>query len=326
MNSTQVAESAADLWTERSNFAGIAMGALAYGLHLAVFSISLFYVFKAPALGKTSWLFAILLFAFLGLGTIQVAAQVKFGELVWIDYRNFPGGPVAWYHGHYNNIYNTLEFGGFISANFLADAVLLYRMFVVWDRNLLVMIIPILAFTASTSLSIVSAFEAAQPHSSKWSHASFEFELPYWALTVSLNLLITVAVVYRLLTMRRAVISIFGADHATMYTSIISMVVESAAIYATTGIVCIVAFATKSNILNFLQPILGQVVCICPELIILRVHNGRAWTTHITRTVNAHRLGTQSVEASENGRSTPGPMVVSSGFVGGILDLKAYGY
>ena len=94
------------------------------GLHLAVFSISLYYVIKAPALGKTSWLFALLLFAFLGLGTIQVAAQVKFGELLWIDYRNFPGGPVAWYHGHYNNIYNTLGYAGFISANFLADAVL----------------------------------------------------------------------------------------------------------------------------------------------------------------------------------------------------------
>jgi len=302
------------------------MGGVAYGLHLAVFSISLFFVLKAPTMGKTSWLFALLLFGFFALGTIQLAAQVKFGELVWIDYRNFPGGPVAWYKGHYDNVFNTLEFAGFISANFLADAVLLYRMFVVWDRNLVVMVFPLLAFTASTSLSILAVFQAAQPHSSKWSHASFEFELPYWALTVSLNLVITIAVVYRLLTMRRAVISIFGTDHAKMYTSIISMVVESAAIYATTGIVCIIAFAMKSNVLNFLQPILGQVVCICPELIILRVSHGRAWTTSVTRSVNAHRLGTRSVDAPESGRSTPGPIVVSSGFVGGILDLKAYGY
>ncbi len=80
-------------------------------------------------MGKTSWLFALLLFGFFALGTIQLAAQVKFGELVWIDYRNFPGGPVAWYKGHYDNVFNTLEFAGFISANFLADAVLVSRPF-----------------------------------------------------------------------------------------------------------------------------------------------------------------------------------------------------
>jgi len=295
------------------------------------------YVVLTNALPKTSisnecilqvgiWFFGLLLFVFLALGTIQVAAQVKFGELIWIDYRGFPGGPVAWYHGHYNNVFNTLEFAGFISANFLADAVLLYRMFVVWDRNVFVMIFPVLALMASTSLSILAVFQAAQPHSSRWSHSSLEFELPYWALTVSLNVVITIAVVYRLLSMRRAVISTLGANHAKMYTSIISMVVESAAIYATTGIVCIITFALKSNALNFLQPVLGQVVCICPELIILRVSHGRAWTRSVSRSINAHRLGTHSSDSPESGRSTPGPMVVSSGFVGGILDLKAYGY
>ena len=150
-------------------------------------------------------------------------------------------------------------------------------MFVLWDRDLLVMILPVISFITSTSeyspnnsyirrligtpvLSILSAIKSAQPNATRWSPATKAFELPYWALTVSLNVVITVAIVYRVLTMRRSVVTLLGEEHAKMYTSIIAMAVESAAIYATTGIVCIITFAARSNALNFLQPVLGQVV------------------------------------------------------------------
>ncbi len=84
------------------------------------------------------------------------------------------------------------------------------------------------------------------------------FELPYWALTTALNVLITIILAFRLMRMRRAVVDTLGKDHAKPYTSVISMIVESAVIYACVGLICIITFAVGSNVLNFVEPILGQ--------------------------------------------------------------------
>ncbi|KLO15962.1 hypothetical protein SCHPADRAFT_926855 [Schizopora paradoxa] len=294
----QPGESAADLWLERSNFAGVVLSGVFYGqslseevcLHLAVFSVSTYFVIKAPATGKISWTFLSLLIGFIIVGTLQVASAARFGELVWIDNRGYTGGPIAWYHSHYNDPSNILGLGTFIFGNFLADGVLLYRLFVIWDRNYFVMIIPVMAYLASTALSVVAVFQAAQPNSARWSHSTVVFELPYWALTTGLNVLITLVLAFRLIRMRRAVVETLGEVHAKLYTSVIAMIVESAVIYAAVGLICIITFAVGSNILNFVEPILGQILCICPELIILRVTYGRAWTRNMTENNSARRV------------------------------------
>jgi len=283
MQFPQSGESAADLWLERSNFAGIVLCAVFYGLHVAVFIISTYYVVKAPATGKISWPFLTLLIGFFIVGTLQVAAEARFGELIWIDNRGYTGGPVAWYHSHYDDPMNVLALAAFIFGNFLADGVLLYRMFVIWDRNIFVMIIPVLAYLASTALSVLAVFQAAQPNSARWSHSTVMFEMPYWALTTALNVLITVILTFRLMRMRQAVIETLGPDHAKLYTSVMAMIVESAVLYACVGLACIITFAVGSNLLNLVEPVLGQVLCICPELIILRVSHGRAWTRNMTQ-------------------------------------------
>lgn len=99
------------------------------GLHMAVFLISTYYVVKAPATGKISWTFLSLLIGFIIVGTLQVASEARFGELIWIDNRGYTGGPVAWYHSHYNDPSNILGLGSFIFGNFLADGVLVSAFF-----------------------------------------------------------------------------------------------------------------------------------------------------------------------------------------------------
>jgi len=106
--------------------------------------------------------------------------------------------------------------------------------------------------------------------------------MPYWALTTSLNVIITILLTFRLMRMRRTVIETLGPDHAKLYTSVMSMIVESVVLYALFGLACIIMFAVGSNLLNMVEPVAGQVLC-SPELIILRVAHGRAWTRDMTQ-------------------------------------------
>ncbi len=58
------------------------------------------------------------------IGTLQVASQARYGELIWIDNRGFTGGPAMWYISHFHDPTNILGRASLIFGNFLADGVL----------------------------------------------------------------------------------------------------------------------------------------------------------------------------------------------------------
>lgn len=99
--------------------------------------------------------------------TVGTGAGMKWAELVWIDNRGFPGGPAAYILTNFSNPMNILSFASYVVGNFMTDLLLviafsptcphigltivaqLYRCWVIWNRNLYVMIIPGLAVLAS---------------------------------------------------------------------------------------------------------------------------------------------------------------------------------
>lgn len=58
------------------------------------------------------------------LGTLMIAGNTKFEEMMWIDDRNFPGGPDAFLQLDYDNPVMTMVNSSYIIANFLANGVL----------------------------------------------------------------------------------------------------------------------------------------------------------------------------------------------------------
>ena len=86
------------------------------------------------------------------------------------------------------------------------------------------------------------------------------FGVPYFSLSVALNIVLTLAIAVRLLMMRRSVVSSLGPEHAKMYISVTSMMIESAALYSITGLIFIVSYAVNSNVQNLALPVLGQVM------------------------------------------------------------------
>lgn len=63
------------------------------------------------------------------LGTIQLATNTKYYEMMWIDDRNFPGGPIAFFTTQFSVPINTVGGVAFILADFLADAILVSSLF-----------------------------------------------------------------------------------------------------------------------------------------------------------------------------------------------------
>ena len=65
--------------------------------------------------------YVVVLFA---ISTVEIGCNVKLNELMFIDNRAFPGGPVAWYAANFNVPVSTAANAAYITGNFLADALL----------------------------------------------------------------------------------------------------------------------------------------------------------------------------------------------------------
>lgn len=84
----------------------------------------------------------------------------------------------------------------------------------------------------------------------------------FWALSLGINVLITILIITRLLYYRRRLIALLGASHGSPYTGIIALLVESEILYTTSLLLYIVFFKLNTvPILFFLQVLPPVSVC-----------------------------------------------------------------
>lgn len=136
----------------------------------------------------------------------------------------------------------------------------------------------------------------------------------YFSLSIALNILLTLAIVTKLLIVRRR-IKHHAADSERLaqYVTVSAMMVESAALYAVCGILFLVPWGLKNTVEQLVLPTLGQaevrfvsayflncsfltrsMQSLAPLLIIVRVAQGRAWSSDTESRLNGStiRFGT----------------------------------
>ncbi|KAJ8519043.1 hypothetical protein ONZ45_g3971 [Pleurotus djamor] len=269
-------ESAVLLWHEQATHASVHAGSMTYGIHLSIYAVAMYHILKQKTVPWKSAAFITTLFL---LGTINIICKIRFSELAWIDDRSYPGGPSRFLHEQQAVVENTVGHGTAIVATFLMDALLLYRVFVVWGKNWYIVTLPVLMYLASTALSVCVAIQAAKPHSSLWAGKTFDYGVPFWSISMTLNILLTVLLVARLLYARHKIRSALGPTYGQTYTDIVAITIEAALPYALVCLVFIILYAMKNTAEILFNPMMLQVQCLTPELIVLRVIRGRAWTS-----------------------------------------------
>ena len=133
-------ESASDLWLERSNFDSVIISGTAYGVHLTLFLIVAHHLVRHPPSTRTSgkthvpWgLVAYITWNFI-LGTIGIAAEGRFNELTYVDDRNYPGGPNAFFIAQYGDFINIFGTVAYVVLNWFADGLVVSAFHVVLGR------------------------------------------------------------------------------------------------------------------------------------------------------------------------------------------------
>jgi hypothetical protein len=138
------------IWNDRTNLEGLLFQGIAYGVHAVVFVCAINGLFSKWPPTKKNWILAAYAFLMFSLGTFMVGANAQVCVSMFVDNRNFIAGPSEWIAENYAMTANAFGNAVYIIANFFADTLLLYRVYVVWNKNPLVMVFPTLLFCAST--------------------------------------------------------------------------------------------------------------------------------------------------------------------------------
>ena len=116
---------------------------------------------------------------------------------------------------------------------------------------------------------VMIVYQTWQANSSVWNAVLTNFGLPYYSISISLNVLLTLMIVIRLVVHSRDVRSTLGAPGGIsgLYRALITMLVESSALYTVNSLLVIGLWAAGSAVAETFFPVLAEVqVCAFPWL------------------------------------------------------------
>ncbi|KAG7097755.1 hypothetical protein E1B28_005076 [Marasmius oreades] len=267
------------IWLENASFAGNTMGGICYGMTFVLFFQCVFAIINSPNKDarKPMLLYVIFMFA---LGTIFTAGNLNLQQHSYIDFRNFPGGgPLGYALSQYSTWRGMTPNVVYTISNWFADGLLMYRCYVIYNMQKWVLVIPGIMFGGSISMGVITLYKSSRPGSNLWAGITVNFGLPYFVLSVALNVMLTLIISFRLLWHSRKYN--LSTSSSGVYKRIVSMLVESCALYSLFSILFIGTYAAGNYASDLFLPILSQVQIIAPFLIIIRVATRRSVTDYI---------------------------------------------
>ncbi|KAH7097197.1 hypothetical protein BKA62DRAFT_833453 [Auriculariales sp. MPI-PUGE-AT-0066] len=270
------------LWNEKSYLDGVFIGAVAFGVHATLFFITLKLLWARPRSTWKDYIWIVYICVLFLISNIGNGTQLKFAQMIWIDNRDYPGGPAVYFVEGSTDLIAVTSNTAYLINTWFQDGLLLYRLWIIFGKRIWAIILPMIVFLTSVALAIILIVMLNQPTMTLWSRLTYPIFTSYWSISIGFNALCTVAIVTRLLIMRNKI----GKAIAGPYASISAMLIESAALYTISGTIFIISYALNSPVQNLILPTLAQIQSIAPLLIIMRVAQGQAWSAETAARVN----------------------------------------
>ncbi|KAF8507405.1 hypothetical protein JB92DRAFT_2735378 [Gautieria morchelliformis] len=297
-------ESQAVRFSERTWLQGAFIAAVAYGMEVILYSMSSYWLCKARNTRNSKKNTGLIIYTTIMfvLGTLYIAALLQFTQDSFVDGRNIPGGPSAYETIMFSVPIDMLGNVTMVMLSWMCDIINVWRCVVIYSGSdvpiWIVCAIPFLLYVGSVVLGICFLKQVGATSQSPWSATGINFTIPYYSMSLALNILVTILIVVRLLLFRRRINKLLGKSHGAHYASLAAMIVESAAMYSSFALLFLVPFALHSPISQIFIQSLPPVQNVSTFLIIFRIAQGKGWSQDtITRTLAG--------QTTEYGRSGP---------------------
>ncbi|KAF8520740.1 hypothetical protein BU17DRAFT_88625 [Hysterangium stoloniferum] len=294
-----------DIVLERSIYYGVIFMSICYGVCMYMFfhSLTLYFGFQKD-LRQQYRLYMIIGTSSVFFDTIAVFANVVLMQFMWIDHRDFEGGPLGYFLAHSSAWWQVLGTATAMVANFIGDGLLIYRCYIIWHGSWLIITFPILLYLGSVAMALVTLVQSARP-GDFFTGIAVNFGVPWAVLSVTLNVFVTTIIIVRLMGARRRLKGIMPRDALSVYTGISAVLVESCLPFSVLGIIFAVTYGKSLPIGPAFMFIWGVFVTLAPQFIIFRVMNGKSWTTDIVTQATAGNWNTNTNTNTTQSRNQP---------------------
>ncbi|EGN92251.1 hypothetical protein SERLA73DRAFT_164145 [Serpula lacrymans var. lacrymans S7.3] len=237
-------------------------------------------------------------------GTLYTVSGSRTIQLAYVNHRDYSAGPAAYDLVIFSQPITILGSVSYTVSNWMSDGLILWRFIILYQNiryNLWIITFPCILFLASIVMGFFVLVQASLPNQSLWSQVAVSFVLPYYVLSLSLNIITTILITIRLLMHKRRLQTILGAAHAAQYTGIATLLIESSALYALWSIIFLVLYAINNPVQFVFLASLAEVQIIAPLLIIVRVAQGKAWTRNTESAILSTFVAKQESKATYKG-------------------------
>ncbi|KAG2070617.1 hypothetical protein BDR04DRAFT_1054042 [Suillus decipiens] len=269
----------ANLWIERTRLDGMMLGGVFYGIFTLLTVQAATALMQRPRHGEKIANNRVVLLFYISitfaLGTIGYAANARYTEMIWIDLRDTPGGPLGLIESALDYGINVLALSTYFAMGWCMQALLLHRCSVIWHRAKSVMVPMITFCMAMFAVSVLILIQA--------NHRGIFFKmntmLLYFCMELGFTLTYTILVTSRLFVMRSQMKQAVVQYNSSTYDTVILMLIESAMLYSVFCVIVIVSIASHSDgVSNLFSISMTSVQGIAQLLVIVRVARGRAIT------------------------------------------------
>ncbi|KAJ7582012.1 hypothetical protein C8J56DRAFT_956687, partial [Mycena floridula] len=281
---------------ERTLMIGSFLGCMAWGVQLSTYGAAIYFLFaklvQAHRLQRSAfWSWALMLYMtiLLAMSTTFIGTTIQTNVDMYITHRNDPGGPL---------VYALLTFNSpmvLVGNNicpvisiFLTDALMVWRLYVIWGV-FWTLVLPVHMFLASIAMGILLIYTSAVPGHTFNSLDAVKFGTAYFSISLSMRVLVTLIIVFRLLYLQHMTAKALGhaPEYQDHYISAWTILSESFTIYAVVGFIFLVLYNIGNAVSNIFLQLMVQVMCICADIVILKVAMGSAWTARQSENITS---------------------------------------
>ncbi|KAF9247013.1 hypothetical protein BU15DRAFT_38611 [Melanogaster broomeanus] len=263
-----------DVTFQNSLYIGINLEDILYGIELVLYVKTMRILLGHR--GKRAISYAFFSSMMLFLITIWVFTGALFGEKMWIQEENYPGGPHAYWDTHISDWYMDFGMTAAIVLQLMTDALMIYRCRIVWN-SYRVIVVPSILWVATLGLGIMVGWTSSYPGGDFFDGLASILGLSYYTISALVNITVTCIICYRMVSHGISLKKELGQEYACTYFDVVSIVVESVLPYTLSGIAFLVSFGIGSQTSVAFLSVNIMLMCISPQMLILRVITRKAW-------------------------------------------------
>ncbi|KAJ7229022.1 hypothetical protein GGX14DRAFT_346163 [Mycena pura] len=269
-----VGETYSEILLEKTFLQAGYLTALGFGMQLIIYGACVHLLWTKQRHSPLTKIFIPYLTILCLVNLVWTATSAYGLQLTYIDNRNYPGGVIAFLGVEFALPANVANTASFIAENLLADGLMIWRCYIVWaavpharGKALLAITLPCLMLLASFS-NILTGWPGL------FAHTTAVFATPYFALSMTLNMLVSLLIVGRIWMYKHRNLALAGYGHKNI--SFGAIFLESALPYSVVAMFVVVTFELGHPISQIWLAIAPAAQVIANYVIIYRIALGSA--------------------------------------------------